>query len=471
MRQIAARPSQGPALECAIRTIDRSKTMPSHSNIPAASALGAAAATAHTAGHENLRRLQWLRDFAIAALALLTALAEPLFHTLLPLAPIVILLGLWAVVSIVTWVRLRHAAAVSDRELLAQLGIDVVILTVLLALSGGPANPLTALYLPSVAVAAAALRARHAWIVALASVVAYSLLWKFSLPLTVEDVDRAMQMHLMGMWLIFAAAAILIAGFVAHITAALRERERQLAAAREQALRDERIVALGNLAAGAAHELGTPLATMAVLNGELLNDPATPPMLRADLELLGTQIQACKHIISGLSRHAGITRPEGGSAIRVDRWLEQLVARWRSLRPQVVVQLDLDADHQPAAPLIFAETTLEQALLNLFNNAADANATVENPAAVEIQVRWSADTLEMDILDRGPGIDPALLQRAGHEFFSTRADGVGIGLFLAHAAFERHGGHISMSQREGGGTRTRVMLPLQNLNAARENPC
>lgn len=151
--------------------------------------------------HDDLRRLQWLRDFAIAAVALLALLARPLFYTQVPLGLLFTLLGLWIIISIATWIRLRRTQPVSPKELLLQIGLDLAMLTVLLALSGGPANPLTALYLPPIAIAAAVLPARHAALIALLGIAAYSSLWKFSLPLIVEDVDRAMQMHLTGMWL------------------------------------------------------------------------------------------------------------------------------------------------------------------------------------------------------------------------------------------------------------------------------
>ena len=348
--------------------------------------------------------------------------------------------------------------------LLLQLVLDLLMLTLLLAISGGPANPLTALYLPPIAIAAAVLPARHTGLVTLLGILAYSSLWKFSLPLTVEDVDRAMQMHLTGMWLTFAASAILIAAFVSRITAALREREHQLAAAREQALRDERIFALGNLAAGAAHELGTPLATMAVIAGELAHERSLPEALHADVQLLGTQIAACKDIISGLAERAGLTRAEGGRAMPLDQWLEQLIARWCSLRPQIHPELVFEPTRAAAepAPRIFAEITLEQALLNLFNNAADAS-----PAAVSIHIRWDSEQLELDILDRGPGMDAARLQQAGREVFSSRNDGAGIGLLLAHAALNRYGGSITMAARKDGqnGLCVRATLPLHTLLA------
>ncbi|MFA6313808.1 MAG: ATP-binding protein [Sterolibacterium sp.] len=408
------------------------------------------------AGHSNLRRLMWLRGLAIVGLSIIIMLARPLFQIVVPLKPPLILLALWAVFNLAAWMRLKRPSPIGDLELTTQLFADIVMLTGLLAFSGGPANPLTSLYLPSVAVAAAILPARYAWAVAILSVSAYSLLWKFSIPLTVEDVDGAMQMHLTGMWLTFAASAVIIAGFVTRMTVTLRERDRQLAAAREQTLRDERIVALGNLAAGAAHELGTPLATMAVIAGELAIDPATPHQLRGDLEILREQIAACKGIITGLAERAGSDRAEGGSAMGVDRWIETIVSRWCALRPQVEPRVSMQEDVE--IPNIVGEATLEHALLSLLNNAADAS-----PNDVEIRARWTGDRLYLEILDRGPGIAEALRLRAGREFISTRPDGAGIGLFLAHATLGRLGGEIVFEPRPGGGTVTRVDLPLRTL--------
>ena len=116
-----------------------------------------------------------------------------------------------------------------------------------------------------------------------------------------------------------------------------------------------------------------------------------------------------------------------------------------------------NSDREPP-PHIFGEATLEQALLSLLNNAADAS-----PADIDILVHWTSERLRLEILDRGQGFEAALLQRAGQEFFSTRPEGMGIGLFLAHAAVARHGGSISIEGRTGGGTIARVDLPLQAL--------
>lgn len=413
--------------------------------------------------HDELRRLQWLRDFAIAAVGLLALLAEPLFYTRVPLTPLFALLGLWTLISILTWIRLRKERPVNSVELLWQIALDLILLTILLAYSGGAANPLTALYLPPVAIAAAVLPMRHAWLAVLLGIAAYSMLWKFSLPLVVEDVDRAMQMHLTGMWLTFVASAMLITGFISRITAALREREQQLATAREQTLRDEKILALGNLAAGTAHELGTPLATMAVIAGEWANNTALNEDLRSDLQILNTQIAACKSIISSLAERAGLTRPEGGRAQPIDLWMEQLVTRWKTMRTHCTSRLLFDDTSLHPAPAIISEITIEQAMLNLFNNAADAS-----PHDVEIHAHWNSELLAIDILDRGPGMADAHHEQVGHQPLDSRNEGAGIGLLLAHATLSRYGGSITMEPRsDGNGLRVHISLPLKNLLAQR----
>ncbi len=302
------------------------------------------------------------------------------------------------------------------------------------------------------------LPAAQAWGMALASILAYSLLWLFSPHLVVDDVERAMHMHLAGMWLSFAASALLIAVFVGRSTRALRLREQQLSHAREQALRNERVIALGSLAAGAAHELGTPLATMAILAGELGRNADLGPETQEDVALLREQVEHCKGIITGLAARAGQTRAEGGGAIDLDRWLEQVIARWRQLRPHAEAKVSL---HGTApAPRVVGEATLEQALLNLFNNAADAGG-----GEVEIEAAWDALQLRLDVRDRGPGFDESVLLAAGRAFVTTRKEGTGIGLFLAHAAVERLGGRIVLANRDGGGAATRVELPLDKIKA------
>lgn len=411
-------------------------------------------------GAEPLRRLLMMRWLAVAGQLALIAGAQPLLEIELPLAPMLAIVALLAGFNVATHWRLRRGGGVPDGELFAQLCVDITALTLLLFFSGGAANPLVSLYLPSIAIAAVVLPGRFAWGVVLLGVSAYSLLVFVNIPLPVADAERATRLHLAGMWLIFVASAALIAWFVARMAAAIRSRDRELAAAREEALRNERVVALGSLAAGAAHELGTPLATMAILAGELQRNAALDVGIREDLALLREQVEHCKGIITGLAARAGQTRAEGGGAIGLDDWLEQAIARWRRLRPHAGAKVSL---HGTApAPRVVGEATLEQALLNLFNNAADASE-----GEIEIEATWDAAHLHLEIRDRGPGFDENVLLAAGQAFVTTRAEGTGIGLFLAHAAVERLGGRIALANRAGGGAVTRVELPLEKIRAGK----
>ena len=409
-------------------------------------------------GAEPLRRLLLMRWFAVAGwLALVTA-AHPLLAIELPLAPMLAIVALLAGFNLVTRLRLARGGAVADSELFAQFCVDITALTLLLFFSGGGANPLVSLYLPGIAIAAVVLPGRFVWCIVALGVAAYSLLVFYNIPLPVADAERATRLHLAGMWLIFVASAALIAWFVARMAAAIRSRDLELAAAREEALRNERVIALGSLAAGAAHELGTPLATIAILAGELGRNAELGAETREDLALLREQVEHCKGIITSLAARAGQSRAEGGGAIALDRWLEQVIARWRQLRPHAKAKVSL---HGTApAPRVVGEATLEQALLSLFNNAADAGS-----GEVDIEAEWGAGRLRLEVRDRGPGFDEKVLLAAGRAFVTTRAEGTGIGLFLAHAAVERFGGRIVLASRAGGGAVTRVELPLENIRA------
>jgi two-component system sensor histidine kinase RegB len=412
-----------------------------------------------TEGADNLRRLAAMRWLAVAGQVAAIAAARPLLDIELPLAPMLLVVALLAGFNLLTLARLKKPAAESDSELFAQLGVDITALSVLLFFSGGAANPFVSLYLPSIAVAAAALPRRLAWAVAALCMAAYSLLALVNIPLALPDAERATRLHLGGMWLIFVVSTVLITWVVARMTAAIRNRDLELAAAREEALRNERVIALGSLAAGAAHELGTPLATMAVLAGEMARQPGATADMKADLALLREQIENCKGIITSLAERAGQTRAEGGRASGIDRWLEEVIAHWKRLRPHAGVDVRLHGTSP--APQIVGEATLEQALLNLFNNAADAASS-----NVEIEAEWNARTLRVEVRDRGAGIDETVLLNAGRAFITTRPQGTGIGLFLAHAAVERFGGRIVLANRDGGGAVTRIELPLERIMAA-----
>jgi two-component system sensor histidine kinase RegB len=352
----------------------------------------------------------------------------------------------------------RAGAAASDRQLFAQLLFDVAALTAIAYFAGGSTNPLISLYLLWIAAGAAMLEAPLATVLAGLCIGAYSLVNFVHAEVHIHVHEKALQIHLIGMWVVFVVSAVTICWSVLRLTTAVRRRDAELAAAREAALRGERVVALGNLAAGAAHELGTPLATLAVLTGELLREAQLPAALRPELELMQSQIQDCKRIITQLAAQAGSSRAEALVAGPLDEWLGRLVERWRLQRPLVAPRLELRG--AVPGPRVAMDATLGQALLNLFNNAADAS-----PDQVEICALWEGGTLVLRVLDRGGGIASEVQLRLGRELVTTREDGMGVGLVLAYAAIERCGGELDFAARPGGGTVARVRLPLDALRA------
>lgn len=408
----------------------------------------------------NLQRLITFRH-----LILLGQIAAVLVAVYIDLQlPFAVMLGVFAIIAgygvmnFVTWLRLRRwARPVTERELFQHLLGDVAVFTGLLYFTGGPTNPFVFLFLLPLTLAAAALSWSYTWVMAAITVLCYSVLMLWYVPLPHRHGEN-FNLHVLGMWFGFVLSAVLIAYFAVKMSATLRERERVVADAREQALRDERLVALGTLAAGAAHELGTPLATMAVLSKDLENDLAAEPAAAQQLRVLRGQIDRCKHILSSLAVSAGQSQALGGRSQALDHYLAQVIAQWRELRPHAVLRQRWEG--QRPAPHVVADLTLTQAITAILNNAADASAH-----NIECHGRWDDSQLSIEICDRGSGMSKIVESHLGEPFFTTKRDGegMGLGLFLAQATMQRLGGSLHLLNRAGGGACTRIVLPLAGL--------
>ncbi|MBL8459248.1 MAG: HAMP domain-containing histidine kinase [Zoogloea sp.] len=406
---------------------------------------------------DALRRLLNLRWLSVASMLVVVVSVPWLLDIPLPARPLLQVVAALIAINVVSLLRARRLSDLHPAELFLQISIDLGAWSVFLYFTGGATNPLISLLLPLVAIGAATLTPPYAWAVAAEAVAAYSILWDFNEQLDIYDSGLAVHWHLAGMWLTFALSAGVIVWYVVRMTAAIRSRDQALAEAREARLRNERIVALGNLAAGAAHELGTPLGTMAILAGELVRNPRLDDEVRADAELLRQQVGHCKAILSNLTLRAGSLRAEGGEALPTDVWLRGIIDRWRSLRPHV--PLSLRCHCAEPAPRLVADTTLEQAIHNIINNAADVS-----PSGVECEVEVDEARIVVSVLDRGPGIPADFRPAATHsDDGNSGGDGLGIGLLLAFEAVERCGGQVVFSPRPGGGTIATLTLPLVSL--------
>jgi len=406
----------------------------------------------------NLRRLFALRSIAIVCALAALAIASQVLAMALPLLPLLLIITLHGVINIMTLLRIRKPRPVSSTEFFVQLVLDTLVLCALLYFSGGSTNPFVSLFLLPLVIVASILSQRFTWAMAVLTVGCYSLLIYFYQPLPhahmKHDID--FDLHVTGMWFSFLLSAGLIVFFVVRMANSLRERDRILAETREQTMRDQHLVTLGTLATGAAHELGTPLATMAVLTGELKHDHADNSDIVEKAKMLRSQLDRCKSILSDITASTGQTRPEGGCCIAIDDYLKNVIGLLQSSRPAAKITCLLNGAQ--ATPEILADKTLTQALINILNNAADASID-----SIEVEGRWGNEHLTLTISDRGTGLNPSVQAAAGTPFFTTKPEGQGLGLYLARAVLERFGGQVKLLNREGGGTQAIIELPLTSI--------
>lgn len=368
----------------------------------------------------------------------------------IPLVPMLSVSATLLVFNVALHLWWRRGGQAGARLLLAQLLVDMAALTALLYLAGGPANPFVSLYLVPVAIAAVGLDLVPVLSLAALSALLYTGLMRWHLPLPTVH-GRDFELHVIGMWINFLLTVTIMAVVLGRFMATVKRQRRALAEARERALRDESVLALGTLAAGTAHELNTPLTTM----GLLLDDWQDGHAPEADdLRLMRAQLAHCRdHVrtLADLARRGDADEPAPRDA---DALLHDCVDRWRLLRPSVAVALDAGA----AGHALRVDATLPQALIHLFNNAADANARRGTDAAVEIASRIVQGRLHIVVRDRGDGPD-ALAAFARAE---RGAHGLGVGLMISNASIELAGGNVRQFAREGGGCITEIALPLAN---------
>lgn len=400
-----------------------------------------------------LRYLLLLRALAMGCQVLALVAAHLIIDAPVPWMPIAIVMLLLGVITWRSWELVSSGRTVSEGVVVRQLCVDIVALAVLLYFTGGSWNPFVSLFLLPVTVAAATLRPAYTWFIVICSAACYTLLMFYhQQTLHWGHGDAHFAVHLWGMWLGFLLSAGIVAYFVARIGATLRAHDRELATARQ-------MTALGAMAAGAAHELGTPLATMAVLARELELQCGDRPELIEDLGVLRAQLDRCKAILGRMAMQAGQTPADAGTAANLDQYLAGVIAEWRSLRPEASLTLTLDGA-QPA-PRIVTDRTLTQALMNVLNNAADAS-----PQSVAVQAHWNASEMTMQVRDNGPGIAAAVRDGLGQAFVTSKPQGMGLGLYLARTTLGRFGGEVTLNdRRDGGGVEAEIRLPLTGLLA------
>ncbi len=433
-----------------------------------------AAAPERRAGRANLRQLIELRWLAVGGQLATVLVVQLGLAIALPWAEMLSLLGILVAFNLFSLWRNRLSQPVSQFELCIALLVDVGVLTGQLYLAGGSDNPFIYLYLLQVAVASVLLRPSYLLAVMLSTVTGFVLLTQWHRPLVLDPAmpTTLSPNYLGGLLLCFLLNVGLLSIFIVRINRNLRQRDAELANAQQRAAEEVHIVRMGLLASGAAHELGTPLATLSVILGDWAHMApfAGEPELREEIEEMQRQIQRCKAIVTGILMSAGEMRGEAPRLTTLQVFIDGLARSWRTAHPNA--ELMLRSEGLPEVEII-SDSALQQVVANLLDNAAEAA-----PGAPLTLVAASPDdgeTLSLSVLDEGPGFDPERLKHFGEPYQSSKGQpGRGMGLFLSVNVARTLGGRLQARNRkddgEGHGAAVTLTLPLASLLPRQSRP-
>jgi len=411
-------------------------------------------------GHKNMQQLVQLRWIAALGQLITIYVVYLGFDVRLPLDYMLAVLGCLVAFNAVSMLRLRVYPEVTNGELLVSMLVDVGMLTAQLYLSGGATNPFVFLYLLQVTLGAMLLKSWSTWIlvtVALFSIGGLALAAR-PLPLPLDHANGVGSLYIQGMLVCFAINAVLLVVFVSRISHNLRARDAHLADLRQRAAEEEHIVRMGLLASGAAHELGTPLATLAVILGDWRRMPAfaDDPELTQEISEMQTQVLRCKSIVSGILLSAGEARGEAPVETTVRTFLDDLIMEWRDTRPGATLDYHNDFGQDLR---IISDSALKQMIGNVLDNALEAS-----PEWVGLRATRAGADLTLVVIDRGPGFPAPMLAQLGKPYQSSKGrPGGGLGLFLVVNVARTLGGRVWARNLPQGGAMVTLTLPLAAL--------
>ncbi len=433
----------------------------------------------HVYSHPTLDTAIWflqLRWVAVAGQLLTMAVVAWGLKIKLPATELLILIGITAVTNAAYafWLARLHRSGVersdplpTDQVISGLMLVDILVLTGMLYLSAGMANPFALFYFVNIAVAGAIITPAWAWGIWVATVAGVTLLLVRSLPIAElssanlqtpsTEAEPIWTIPKIGFLISFATCSGVITYFIAILTGELRQREQALKDAENARVRNRQLEALATLAAGAGHELASPLSTIAVVAKELsrgLEKQDVPESVTKDVALIRSELDRCRQILDRMTSAAGEAAGEQLQSIAINDFLSETLL---GLREPGRVELSVSDAAQTTSNLLPVQAAA-QAIRNLLQNALDASqpgATIQ-VIAESCEVGW-----RLRVIDRGDGMPPEVLQRIGEPFFTTKEPGrgMGLGLYLTQNVIRRLNGTLDFTSRPGHGTTAEVVLP------------
>lgn len=380
-----------------------------------------------------------------------------------PVWPCVIAIATSAALNIVVTAAMPLDRRVSDIEAAAQLGFDLLQLAILLWLTGGMTNPFALLFLAPVVTSATTLsRPVIASLSLLAGALSFGLLFESQpLPWSPPGSFTLDFKFTLGSWIALMVGAVFTSTYAWRAAKESRRMSEALAATEAVLAHEQKLAALGGMAAAAAHELGTPLATIQLTAKEMAHelDPTSP--LGEDAQLMVSQTQRCRDILQQLA----VRGDEGDiihDSLSLDAMLREAADPFVGLGAEIHINVFGDDD----IPAFGRQAELLYGLRNFIENAVGFAQT-----AVEIEGLWDGDTVSIVIRDDGPGFDPAIRGRLGEPYVSGReegekAGGLGLGFFIAKTLIERTGGRVTFGNLKDGGARIHLEWPRELFGKA-----
>ena len=402
----------------------------------------------------RVRTLVTLRWFAIVGQ--LAAVVVAWFMGIgFPMLPVLVLIA--ASVAMNLWLTLRPVGRSSPDLAIGQLGFDLAQISALMALTGGLANPFALLVLAPVTIAATSLNLRQTLALALATVAMISLAALVAIPLGDGSggVLRLARILALGHWVALVIGVAFFAGYAHRVTAELSATSNALFATQMALAREQRLQHLGGVVAAAAHEMGTPLATIKLISSELVDELEDRPDLQQDARALRDSAENCGRILRSMGRAGKDDLHLRSAPLRAV--LEDAASPHADRGPQV----DIIAE----GPDIRRDPAVIHALRNLIQNAVDFAQS-----RVVVEADCGARHLTITIRDDGPGYPPALLARIGDPYLTDRREGrqrrgyegMGLGLFIAKTLLERSGARLGFANG-GPGAVVTVRWPLDRI--------
>ncbi|WP_242914941.1 ATP-binding protein [Brevundimonas pishanensis] len=412
------------------------------------------------AGRRNMLLLIQLRWLAVFGQALTIAIVHWGYGITLPLGWLLLAPAALVVLNLVSLPLVKRRKAITDGEIFTALCIDAGALTWLLYFSGGATNPFSALFVMQIVLAAVLLRRRYVWAFVLGTSAILAALTLFHQPLLLPDgADERLGLLVQGSLINFMLIAVLLAAFVSRTIRNVRARDAWMAESKQQAAEQEHIVRMGLLASGAAHELGTPLASLSVILGDWRHIPAIAEDddLATDVIQMQAEVDRCKSIVTNILMAAGAARGQAPRVMRLSQFLAEVVQEWRERgQGQMKVQVLGPSPHDPH---IIADEAFRQVLSALIDNASEADA-----GSLSLNAVADSEQIILSFLDDGPGIPQDILSKLGQPYQSTKGRaGAGLGLFLLVNTMRTLGGEVVASNRREGGASVQLRLPTEAL--------